>query len=662
MADFACPGCGRGLKVKGEAAGRKGKCPHCGHALTVPAAAGAGPSPRQAPSGTEAPTLPAPTPAEEARRDTHGDPDATGGAAPPSDLTDFLAPPQGPGEIGRLGPYRILEVLGTGGMGVVYRAEDPHLQRQVAVKVMMPSLAASRSARERFLREARAAAAVENDHVVAIYQVGEDRGVPYLAMPLLRGESLDDRLKREGALPLREALRVGREAAAGLEAARKRGLIHRDIKPANLWLEEETGRVKILDFGLARAAGGDAGLTQEGAILGTPAYMAPEQAGGTADHRSDLFSLGCVLYRMATGQAPFKGTDTISTLMAVATEEPAPPHEVKPGLPRALTELVMRMLAKKPEGRPASARAVVEAIRAIESDPTRPVPVPRRPAPKPAAKAPARGAAKPVPVKPAASPRNKRKGAGILWIGTAFLSVLALLALAAGAYVLTRPPDQKGKGGGEQPVVKGDGWQPLFNDRDLSGWAVGKGNKYDNWGVGDDILFTTGAKHNWLLTDKEYGDFELRLEYKLSDGANSGVGLRAEPDDEPLEVQLIDEAGWVKSKGPLRPAELNGALVDLMPPSGSAAHPAGEWTALEVAARGSIVTVKIRDVIVLQTDLDRHKRQAARFPGLTRPKGRIGLQSHTGRVEFRRLFVRPLATDEEPGGFGGTVGGGGVLP
>ena len=188
---------------------------------------------------------------------------------------------------------------------------------------MLPTLAASAAARERFLREARTAAAIEHDHVVAIYQVGEDRGVPYLAMPLLRGESLDERLKREKALPLAEVLRIARETAAGLEAARKRGLIHRDIKPANLWLEEETGRVKILDFGLARAARGDAGLTQEGAILGTPAYMAPEQAGGNG--RPPGRPIQPRLRDLPHGDRPSRpsrATDTISTLMAVATEEP----------------------------------------------------------------------------------------------------------------------------------------------------------------------------------------------------------------------------------------------------------------------------------------------------------------------------------------------------
>ena len=155
----------------------------------------------------------------------------------PDELTRFLAPPERPDEIGRLGPYRVLAVLGQGGMGVVFRAEDPALDRPVALKAMLPGMAAVPTATERFLREAKAAAALKHEHIVTIYQVGEDRGVPFLAMEFLEGEPLDDRLRREGRLPLAEVLRIGREIAVGLAAAHDRGLVHRDIKPANLWLE-----------------------------------------------------------------------------------------------------------------------------------------------------------------------------------------------------------------------------------------------------------------------------------------------------------------------------------------------------------------------------------------------------------------------------------------
>src|SRR5262249_21803549 len=212
-------------------------------------------------------------------------PSAGANASAYSDLvpSNLLAPPVTSGEIGQLGPYRVQKVLGMGGMGIVFEAIDPQLKRRVALKVMKPDVARVPANRERFLREAQATAAIEHDHVVAIYQVGEDRGVPYLAMPLLKGESLEDKLKQTelsaNGLPVAEILRIGREVASGLAAAHSQGLTHRDVKPANIWLEE-SGRVKLLDFGLARPQQDDAHLTQSGLIPGTPQYMAPEQAKG----------------------------------------------------------------------------------------------------------------------------------------------------------------------------------------------------------------------------------------------------------------------------------------------------------------------------------------------------------------------------------------------
>jgi hypothetical protein len=171
-----------------------------------------------------------------------------------------------------------------------------------------------------------------------------------------------------------EVLRIARQTAIGLAVAHERGLIHRDVKPSNIWLEArgEGGRVKILDFGLARSVAGDANLTRSGAILGTPAYMAPEQARGQpVDHRADLFSLGCVLYRGCTGQPPFRGADAIATLMAVAEQTPPPPQQLNPQVPAGLAALIMQLLAKDPAARPSSARAVVQRIQELEGGPVR---------------------------------------------------------------------------------------------------------------------------------------------------------------------------------------------------------------------------------------------------------------------------------------------------
>jgi serine/threonine protein kinase len=282
----------------------------------------------------------------------------------PDDLTSMLAPPEAADELGRLGGYRVLSIVGAGGMGVVFRAHDPQLDRIVALKVMLPTLATSATARQRFLREAKAAAALQHDFVVTIFQVGETRGVPFLAMPFLKGESLDARLRRLGsALGVGESLRIARQIAEGLSALHELGLVHRDIKPANVFLEGEASRVKILDFGLARAVTGDPQLTQEGTIVGSPAFMAPEQATRQmVDARADLFSLGCVMYLMLTGKLPFEGDDAVTMLLAVQTASPKPPCEYEPAVPIEVSDLVIRLLRKKPGDRPDSARQVIEAI------------------------------------------------------------------------------------------------------------------------------------------------------------------------------------------------------------------------------------------------------------------------------------------------------------
>jgi serine/threonine protein kinase len=285
----------------------------------------------------------------------------------------FLEPPLTVDELGRLAHYRVLCVLGVGGMGMVFGAEDTQLQRPVAIKTMLPSLTANEQARQRFMREARAAAALKHDHIVTIYQVSEHRGVPYLAMELLEGESLEDRLLREGKLTLAETVRIGRATALALAAAHQRGLVHRDIKPANLWLEAqevpalEPSRVKLLDFGLAQPLDEQRRLTQHGMVMGTPAYMSPEQGQGqTLDGRSDLFSLGCLLYHLATGQLPFQAPNAIATLVAITMETPQLPSAHDPTLPPAFCDLVMQMLAKDPDNRPPSAQAVAQALLDLE--------------------------------------------------------------------------------------------------------------------------------------------------------------------------------------------------------------------------------------------------------------------------------------------------------
>jgi serine/threonine protein kinase len=361
------------------------------------------------------------------------------GAAP----GPILSPPRGGGEIGWLGTYRVLRQLGEGGMGIVYLAEDSVLQRPVALKVMQPQFAASADHRERFAREARAAAAIEHDHIVPIYQVREANGVPFLAMKLLQGESLNSYLKRSATMTPTVAMRLGRQIALGLAAAHARGLIHRDIKPANIWLEKEpAGRVKLLDFGLARGQD-NAHLTAAGVIVGTPSYMSPEQARAEiVDARADLFSLGVVLYRVLAGRLPFMARDGVSTLIAVSTLQPAPLRALNPDVPTALDAVVMRLLEKDPSRRPASAAETAQLLEAAMKAPPVVQPV-QAIAQDPAAPTEVIPVVAPIRVTPRRRARKSRRG---LWI---VLSAVALLAATVALIVyLTRssgPPRDETK-------------------------------------------------------------------------------------------------------------------------------------------------------------------------------------------------------------------------
>jgi serine/threonine protein kinase len=274
----------------------------------------------------------------------------------------FLQPATDPAYLGRMAHFDVMRVLGQGGMGIVVEAFDSHLQRNVALKVLDPELAEDETARQRFCREARAAASITHENVVTVHQVAKatDETLPYLVMQLVTGETLEQRLERVKQMPMREIVRIGMQAAHGLAAAHAQGLIHRDIKPGNILLEPPSDRVKLTDFGLARVAD-DVKLTRTGFVSGTPLYMAPEQAlGGEADARSDLFSLGAVLYEMCAGQPPFTGNSAPVILKQIAEARPRPLRELNPSVPEWLTFTIDRLLAKKPADRIQTAAHLAE--------------------------------------------------------------------------------------------------------------------------------------------------------------------------------------------------------------------------------------------------------------------------------------------------------------
>lgn len=275
-----------------------------------------------------------------------------------------------------IGGYKVLATIGRGAMGQVYLAEDESLERRVAIKVMHHSRASDPASRQRFIRESRATAAIEHPHVVTIHQVGEHRqgadtiGLPFIVMQCLHGDTLGTYRANVGRVPLPEALRIGREIAEGLAAAHRRGLVHRDIKPENIILEGPTRGVKIIDFGLVRDIGdADSGahVTLEGAVVGTPAYMAPERIGDRpVDARADIFGLGVMLYELLADQLPFSGTSMMAMLASIAHGAPTPLRDVVPDVRDDVSKLVMQMIAHDPADRPATAQAVADEIAAIE--------------------------------------------------------------------------------------------------------------------------------------------------------------------------------------------------------------------------------------------------------------------------------------------------------
>jgi eukaryotic-like serine/threonine-protein kinase len=281
--------------------------------------------------------------------------------------------------------FRVHEVIDAGGMGVVYRAEDVALGRPVALKFLLPQLDLDDDAKQRFLHEARAVSMLDHPHICTVHEVGEtEAGQLFLAMAFYRGETVRQRLARDGPLPIDEARELTGQVLSALGVAHDAGILHRDLKPANLMITE-AGLIKVLDFGIAKAR--DLNLTGSGLLPGTAGYMSPEQLRNEpADERSDLWSVGAVLYEMLTGEAPFGTGHSLSTLYRVLFERPTPPRRIRPEIPPELERLVLRLLSRSPTSRPPDAATALRALRAVGgaetigggTGPTRRPVVPRR--------------------------------------------------------------------------------------------------------------------------------------------------------------------------------------------------------------------------------------------------------------------------------------------
>ena len=279
----------------------------------------------------------------------------------------------------RLGPYEIVSLLGAGGMGEVFRARDTRLDREVAIKILPPEFAQNAERRERFQREAKAISQLNHPHICTLHDVGHDSGTDYLVMELIEGQSLSDRLTKGPLLP-EQVVRYGAQIADALDKAHRSGIVHRDLKPGNIMITKSGA--KLLDFGLAKSGGLTLApnastelkpLTAEGTIIGTLQYMAPEQIEGKeADERTDIFSLGVVLYEMATGKRAFEGTNRTSLIAAIVASDPEPISKLQPLAPAALEEVIARCLAKEPDDRWQCAADLKWEILRIQGDGTSP--------------------------------------------------------------------------------------------------------------------------------------------------------------------------------------------------------------------------------------------------------------------------------------------------
>ena len=444
-------------------------------------------------------------------------------------VIDSLAPSEDPRMLGRLGNYEVSGVVGAGAMGVVLKATDPSLDRAIAIKVLSPHLASSGAARKRFAREAKAAAAVLHSNVIPIHSVSNEHSLPYLVMPYVRSTSLQKRIDQDGALPTNEVLRIATQVAAGLAAAHAQGLVHRDIKPANILLEEGVERVAITDFGLARAVD-DASLTRTGSIAGTPQYMSPEQSrGDSIGQRSDLFSLGSVMYAMCVGRSPFRAETTYGVIQRINNDQPTPILELNPDVPAWLAGIIAKLMSKKVDDRFESAEEAAELLESCLAHVQHPSAVPLPPS---------------IVVQP--------KSSGRFWDGSRRLiytlggaAAAGLVALAIMFFMNDGPPDISGK-------WFGDDWGKIVLEEKQPGYYKGKydiDSKLSNDSVGStgSITVSWSPEQNQFTgsweTEGSGGDISLRLENDQIRGAWNSNLMSPRPSNVPKLADLT----WSRS-------------------------------------------------------------------------------------------------------------------
>jgi serine/threonine protein kinase len=710
-----CPKCGNSASASDKAEGRKVRCKQCDHTFVA------------------RPTIDGDV--------QNTDEDKTANSNPFSKL---------PAEFGR---YRVLRLLGRGGMGAVYLAEDTQLKRQVALKIPFFGKGESSQRIARFLREAQSAAALHHPNICTIFDVGQINDQPFLTMALISGQELEKLIDPHRPMDQRVAAEIVRKVALACQKAHQIGIIHRDLKPANIMINDENDPV-VMDFGLAKRVGdqdpGEAKLTRAGGMVGTPSYMSPEQVVGSEQitHATDIYSLGVILFEMLTGRTPYRGAMTQIIGQILAAPVPAA-REIHERVDPELEEICRKAMAKNPEERFRSMSEFAEALERYLRPPAAPPPLTVVPS----------VSVEVVPVvvhspvttfveepEPISRPRRKKRRSSLMWVVALVLMVplgvlLALVlvlrvetpegtlvvemdgdeveakikggklvlagadgktrytlsakertkTLAEGGYTLrVEGADglsvdtseftlKKGRKvtvrvrldsavakkelpknttpeeiGNKEPVPQG--FTSLFNGRDLTGWEVNQGGQLALWGATNGVLHANGGGGGWLMTEKDYQDFQLRLDFKLPEKGNSGVALRSSMIGNPatdagIEIQLRDELLHLRKWKGMKSDLFTGSIWGIVPPSRRATKPIGEWNKMQIVAQGRRVRVQLNGVDIVDANLDDHRDKLAKHPGILRTKGRIGLQSSEGRVEFRNIVVKELNTGAGNGGF-----------
>ncbi|MCX6900055.1 MAG: SUMF1/EgtB/PvdO family nonheme iron enzyme [Verrucomicrobia bacterium] len=520
--------------------------------------------------------------------------------------------------------YEILAKLGEGGMGAVYKARQPTLNRLVALKVMASQLSSDSMFVSRFRREANAAAALNHENIVQVFTAGESDGTHYIAMEFVEGKTLRDHIDSHGKLDPREAIAITVYVATALQYAwSKAKLIHRDIKPENIFLSN-TGEVKVGDLGLAKTVGGaTTNLTQTGMMMGSPHYISPEQARGAADidFRTDIYSLGCTLYHMLTGRPPYSGSDPLVVITKHVNDPPPAIFKVWSSCPVPLGMLVGKMLAKNRNDRFASYEELIAEMIRVREKLAPVVSAPPASASEPtkvAAATPKPAVAKTPKPAPAAKPGLAIRNWKLVMGG------VAAVALIAGAVWWFA-----GRASSPDGVALPEGYRPIFNGKDLSGWKVRDAGKYNAWTAQDGVLVNTQAGTD-LITEEQFTDFLFHCEFKIPPGGNSGVYLRGR-----YEIQIYDDFGQPSG------GQTSGGIFKVITPSENASKPAGEWQSLSAGIRGKHVEVVLNGKKVIDYGELTKPTGDALDKNVDQP-GPIMLQGRYGRVEFRNIRTKPL--------------------